>query len=79
MHWTVPGHPSGLNLPRLTNGQFKSMEDMIKNSDLPVLVDFYATWCGPCVMMSRELATLSTDPDVKDKYVAMPPAHDGPV
>jgi thiol-disulfide isomerase/thioredoxin len=27
--------------------------------DLQVLVDFYATWCGPCVMMAKELSKLS--------------------
>lgn len=21
----------------------------------PLIVDFFATWCGPCVMMSKEL------------------------
>ncbi|KAI4348089.1 hypothetical protein L6164_008851 [Bauhinia variegata] len=44
---------------------FSSFDDLLANSEKPLLVDFYATWCGPCQFMVPILDEVSTR--LKDK------------
>jgi len=42
-------------------------ETEVTNSDIPVMIDFYADWCGPCKMMSPIVNQMADKYDGKVK------------
>ncbi|XP_061345193.1 thioredoxin Y1, chloroplastic [Gastrolobium bilobum] len=52
--------PRILPLVQAKKQTFSSFDDLLANSEMPVLVDFYATWCGPCQFMVPILDEVST-------------------
>lgn len=46
-------------------------ESVVVNSDIPILLDFWAPWCGPCKMIAPVLDELAPEFAGKVKIVKM--------
>ena len=53
-------------VPTVTEANF---ETEVLRSELPVMVDFMATWCGPCKQMAPEFEALARELQGKAKFV----------
>ena len=49
-----------MSVQKITAAQF---DQEVLHSDKPVLVDFYADWCGPCKMLSPVVEQIAGESD----------------
>lgn len=49
---------------KITSANF---EEEVKNSEIPVLVDFWAPWCGPCQMLGPVIEEIAEEYDGRMK------------
>ena len=56
------------NVTRVTD---ESFAELLENSELPIMIDFFATWCGPCKAIAPILDEFASENQDKVKVVKL--------
>jgi thioredoxin 1 len=62
-------HPENPVSDKITHATDADFDAIVLESDVPVLVDFWAPWCGPCKMIAPLLNQLADEYDGRAKVV----------
>ncbi|XP_031103079.1 thioredoxin X, chloroplastic [Ipomoea triloba] len=54
----------------------KEFSDVVLKSDRPVLVEFVATWCGPCRLIAPAIESLAQEQEYREKITVVKIDHD---
>ena len=58
-----------MQVERIRKVNSEGFQKDVYESPTPVVVDFYADWCGPCKMVSPVLESLSTEYEGRVRFV----------